>query len=148
MPMDCTGSVLHHITKASLKEGKLVATEDDENVLPKFDTKEAENDHIAELKHWEKNLYEDENDDFWKFSFDMRRDLSFAHISLHSTFHVSLRNRLEVDAEHQKMAPKKPFNATMLCQCKRKIFNSSTCAAGEDVLGNLMKSLCNFFLIR
>ena len=98
MFMDYAGSAFSLSVKSSLMSGELVVTEVDENILPKFDTKEADDDCIARLKFWEKTLHEDAKDGFRKFSWDIRRDLSLVHGTFHSTCHASLRNRLEVDA--------------------------------------------------
>ena len=40
--------------KASLLLGEVLVSEVDEDVIPKFDTKEAEKVYLADLKYWEK----------------------------------------------------------------------------------------------
>jgi len=146
--MDYIGCTFGQSVKASLIAGELVVTEVDESLLPKFVTAEAEKDYLSELKHWEKELYKQAKDDFRKFSWDIRRDLSFVYGILYSLCHVSLRNKLEVDSGYQKMVSTKRFNAIVLYQRMRKICNGSTSVVGEDVLGNLMESLYNFLLIK
>ena len=54
--------------KASLLAGEVVVTKIDEDIIPKFDTKEDETKHLATLKYWEQKLYHSTLEDYTKYS--------------------------------------------------------------------------------
>ena len=120
----------------------------DEYILSKFKTPEETKAHLNILEFWEKDLHEQTKEDYAKFSRIIRKDLFSEYGILHSLYHVSLRNRIEVELEYQKMVNKKFHNTIMLHPLVRKNCNSSTLVLVDDVLGNLIKALYNYVLVR
>ena len=43
--------------KVSFLSGKVMVTEVDEDLIPRFDILQEENKHLAGIKHWEQKLY-------------------------------------------------------------------------------------------
>ena len=78
----------------------------------------------------------------------IRKDLSTVCGLLCSLFHVSLQNKLEIEADYQLMVARKRHNSMMLHQLIKKMCNGSTSVVVEEVLGNLVEALHNFVLIR
>ena len=67
-----------------------------EDLFPRFKTKEEKKNHQATLEFWKWELHEHTNDDFIKFSRFIRKDLTSMHMMLFSIFNESLRNRIEM----------------------------------------------------
>ena len=63
-------------TRASFLANEVVATEVEEDLIPKFDTEEEEKAHLANLKYWEQKLYHSTIEDNTKFSRIIRKDLA------------------------------------------------------------------------
>ena len=51
--LDCVSGRFGHSVRASLEAGKIVVTEIDKKILPKFDAEEEMKVHVEGLKHWQ-----------------------------------------------------------------------------------------------
>ena len=91
MFLDYVGNKYGQSTQLSLTRGNLVVIEVDRKLLPKFDTKEDQDTHVAGLKFWKQELYEAAKEDYLKFSRAIRKDLVILFRILKSLYHMSLR---------------------------------------------------------
>ena len=65
------GSRFSKNVKASIEAGELVVTEVDDSMLPSFDAEEDMKDHVAALKHWEKEIHAQAKERYNKLSMVM-----------------------------------------------------------------------------
>ena len=100
-----------------------MVTEVDANLLLKFETEEAEKNHIVKLKYWEKKLCEQAKNDFRKLRFNIGRYLSLVCSILYLLYHKSLRSRLKIEIEYWNMINQNKFDMTVLHKLIRKICN-------------------------
>lgn len=67
---------------------------------------------------------------------------------LYSLCHLTLKNRLEVEAEYKAMVTKQRFSAMILHKLIQKICNGSTAVVVEDIISSMLEGLCNFMLVK
>ena len=128
--------------------GELVVTEVDEYLLPKFKTTLEKTVHLDQLEFWEQELYEQTKEDFFKFRQNIRKDVSTACSILCSIFHLSIRNLIETELEHQAIVKNNRFDKIKLFQLVRNNYNKSSAVVIGNVIGNLIKILNNWTLVR
>ena len=146
--MDFVSSRHGQSVKASLEAGELVATEVDKKCLKKFDAEEAEKNYLLGLKHWEKKMCKQTEENHNKHSVAIHQRSSAAHGALHSICDLSLRNKLEAEPEYQDIVKDKQCCAMKLLGLVQKIMNGSTYVVVDDAVGSLVESLHNVLLIR
>ena len=134
--------------KASLEAGELIVTEVDEGILKKFDTEADMKAYVTSLKYWEQELHTHTKENYNKFSVVICQRLSTVYGVLCSICDIRLRNRMEAEPKYQDMLKTKRYCAIKLLDLVRKMCNGSTCVIVDDVIGNLIESLCNVVLIR
>ena len=120
----------------------------DRKILPKFETKDVRDKHVAGLKFWEQELHEAAKEDYLKFSRTIRKDLVTLFGVLKSLCHVSLRRRLESELEHKAMIQDDACDVTVLHHLIRKACSGSTSVVVDDVVGSTLEALFNFLLNR
>ena len=114
MFLDFVGSRHGQSVKASLEAGELIVTEVDEKYLKRFETEEEEKTYLTGLKHWEKKLHKQTEENHNKHSVVIHQRLSAVHGALFSICDRGLRNRLEAEAGHQEMVKTKRYCAMKL----------------------------------
>ena len=117
---DCIVAKFCRRVKVSLIAGKLVVTEFDESMLPKFKKEEDKTSHLEKLEHWEQKPCAYAKYDFIKFSREIQKDLSIARDLLNTTRHAILSNRLEAEPEFQLIVTTKTHGAIKLHQLVKK----------------------------
>ena len=132
--------------RALLLAEEVVVTEVDEDLIPKFDAEDEEKAYLATLKHWEKKLHHSTIEDYTKFSYVIQKDLTTIHGILFKLCDVGLQNRIKAEPEYQAMVKRNRFYTLKLWKLIEKICNGSTAAVVEDVIGNMIEALFNFFL--
>jgi len=146
--LNYVGSKYGQSVRASLIAGSLIVTEVDEELLPKFNTADAEKKYLDSLAYWQQEEYKAAKEDYRKFSFDIRRDLSMVYETMYSMCHESVRGRLVADVDYHLMVSKRRYNSMTLYKLIRKICNGSMSVVSGDVLGNLMESLYTLLMVR
>jgi len=134
--------------RASLEAGEIVVTEIDKKTLPKFDAEEEMKAHVAGLKYWEQEECKTAKENHNKITMSIRQKLSTVHALLFSLCEVSLRSRLEVEADCQSMVKDRMHCSLKVCGLARKISNGSTNVVVEDVIGSMVESACSMMIIR
>ena len=125
-----------------------MVTEIDEIFLKKIKNEKERKEHFATVDLCEKEHYERAKDYHAKLSRTMRKDLSAMRGVLYSMCHISVTNIIKTEDEHLEMSSNKRHNETTLLAFIRKIYNGSASVTIEDVIGNVLESLCIFMLIR
>ena len=131
--------------KASLLASEIIVTEVDEDLIPKFDEEEDERVHLAGLRYLERKLCHSTLEDYAKFSRIIRKDLATVYGVLHGLCDAGLQNRIEAEPDYQAMVKKSRFCAIKLHGLVKKICNGSIVVIVEDVIGNAIEALFNFF---
>ena len=78
----------------------------------------------------------------------MHKEFSCVCIMLSSLCYISLRNRLEREADCQGMVKTCKHDAMKLCSLLKKSCNGSTPVLGDDALGNAVEVLCSYLHFR
>ena len=110
-------------TKVTLLAETLVVTEVDCSKLPRFKTKQDKEDYLYILEFQEQEEYQETKEDYQKFSCIIRKNLAAVYGILETLCHISLRSRLKVELEYQKMMKDNLFSAITLCKLICKICN-------------------------
>ena len=130
--------------RASLETGRIIVTEVDEKLLPKFKTANDEKTYLESLAYWQQKEYKAALDNYRYFSCIIRRNLSAVYGVMYSMCRDSLRSHLIVEPDYQSMVSQKRFNSMTLCRLVRKICNGST-----SMVGGLVEIaiLCTQFML-
>ena len=91
--LDYISSRFGQSVRASLEVGKVVVTEIDRKILPRFETEVEMKAHVTGLKYWQQEEYTLAKENHNKFTMAIRQKLSTVYRVLFSIYEVSLRSR-------------------------------------------------------
>ena len=133
------GTTFGKSVKASLLAGALIVAEVNKCVMPKFKTPEEKKSHLSGLELQDPGIYEQTKEDFFKFSYVIRKDVSTICSILCSFCHLSICNHVEVDPEYQAMEKNSRFDTIKMCQSFRENYSGSVGVLVDNVIVSLMK---------
>ena len=120
----------------------------DRSTLPMHVMEEAEKTHVEKLNRWEKKVYKQAEDDYFKFRRIKRQNFAMSYGILLGLCEDSLKSRLGAEIEFQNMVRNKGFCVMKLHHLIKKVCNGSSGLMVEDVVGNMMEAMCSMIFVK